>query len=607
MLNGNGGKVLLRKECNCEDCKCLSQMSQVVRVLEQSMIDIIGLNQTVSKVNFIEDKESINIILKKADALITTNYYLYLPSQKQVVQVSPLEPLENIKKDILCRKLIVEPVQLGAHHRTFCKGKNCGLHENKLCEFKNLKAKQSNRTSLADRMTGKGNKFSCYVSAFANYSGGHIYFGIDDDGVVGGEFIPNEKDKGKITKQVEKFINKMMWPEQIGQPKRGEQWEIFFEPMVYENSIPVPWTYVIVIYIAPCLGGVFTVQPECYEMVEGKVRKMSFDSWMKRILQPAGVHSKEIVPYSGLRTAWSSAAARNDFIVGSEILRKLINDGKWKVIVKKCQGFHSQSNQIKLVILSKQITMCYRKGDFEDAQAFLNTYMTILPRVKDNLIFEVMGLHLQAALKRASGDFPALVEIVKEALSKAELIEPGLVTTALYAFVATVSDRIRIIDETNKSSSADFSVKTLEHLRHVKDCTHFCADKEQKAQMILASYYLGCNLNGQLIKDNVGLSDLERAKSSIMVVHKSTYEENPLSKYREVQFKLVQSIYDHRRSQISPDNRVSLLQSAFDHAKDAERLSSEHGFTEMLKWSKANKALCKEEQERVDFEHHPRD
>ena len=66
-------------------------------------------------------------------------------------------------------------------------------------------------------MIGKGNKFSRYVSAFANYKGGHIYYGIDDDGIVAGELIPNEVDKEEIVKKVEKSINKMIWPEQ---PKR---------------------------------------------------------------------------------------------------------------------------------------------------------------------------------------------------------------------------------------------------------------------------------------------------------------------------------------------------------------------------------------------------
>ena len=268
MLNSDGGNVVLHTECECEKCKS-SQMSLVVRMLEQSMISIIGLNQTVSNINFKEDKESIVILVKKTDSLITTNYNLYLPSQSQVVQVPPWEPLEKVKDDIINRKAVSESVQSGSHQRLFCKGKKCGFDENKMRQFKHLKAGPSKRTRLADRMTGKGNKFSCYVSAFANYSGGHIYYGISDDGVVEGEWISNEEDIGEITKKVGKAINKMIWPEQIGQPKRGEHWEIFFEPVEDENSRSIPSTFVIVIYIAACLGGVFTEKPECYEMVKG--------------------------------------------------------------------------------------------------------------------------------------------------------------------------------------------------------------------------------------------------------------------------------------------------------------------------------------------------
>ena len=82
MLNSDGGNVVLHNECDCEKCKS-SQMSLVVRMLEQSMISIIGLNQTVSNINFKEDKESIVILVKKSDclSLVTTNYNLYLPSQ----------------------------------------------------------------------------------------------------------------------------------------------------------------------------------------------------------------------------------------------------------------------------------------------------------------------------------------------------------------------------------------------------------------------------------------------------------------------------------------------------------------------------------------------
>ena len=279
MLNSDGGNVLLHNECDCEKCKS-SEMSLVVRMLEQSMISIIGLNQTVSNIDFKEDEESIVILVKKSDSLITTNYNLYLPSQTLVVQMSPLESLDKVVN----RNVDSESVQPGSHQRLFC--------ENKMCELKHLKAGPSKRTTLADRMTGKSNKFSCYVSAFANRSGGHIYYGIRDDGVVEGELIPNA-DNIEITNKVEKAIKMMIWPQQIGQPKRGVHWEIFFEPVLDQNSKPIPSTYVIVIYIAACLGGVFTEEPECYEMVEGKVNKMSFTTWKKAILRPGWLRRRE--------------------------------------------------------------------------------------------------------------------------------------------------------------------------------------------------------------------------------------------------------------------------------------------------------------------------
>jgi predicted HTH transcriptional regulator len=43
--------------------------------------------------------------------------------------------------------------------------------------------------SLADRMVSKHIRFACYVSAFANHRGGHIYYGVKDDGSVEGEIF----------------------------------------------------------------------------------------------------------------------------------------------------------------------------------------------------------------------------------------------------------------------------------------------------------------------------------------------------------------------------------------------------------------------------------
>ncbi len=605
MLNSNGGKVVIHIDTDSNDIpvegSSFSQISLVIRILEQSMISIIG-TRAISNMNFKTDQESIVVSVKQADFLITTNYNLYLPSETQVVIVSPLESPEHVKDDIINRKVVLEPVQLGSHCKIFLKDENCGFHESKSCQLKNLKADPSKRTKLADRMTGKGNKFSCYVSAFANHCGGHIYYGIQDK-IVEGELILNENDISEITKKVEKAINKMIWPEWIGQPKRGEHWGIFFEPVLDKNFKPIPATFVIVIYIAPCLGGVFTEEPECYEMIEGKVTKMSLASWKKGISQPAWLRGEEEIPPLVQRTTWSSDAARKAFTQGSETLRQLINNGNWKSISTACQSLQRKFHvsEIHLVVLSKQVTACYLRGDFKKASAFLYEYKTILPQARDTLIFEVIGLYLQAALKRASGDFKALEELLTAALSQAELIEPGLVTATVYIFAGTVSDLISFA-RTKKFSPDVLSIRALDHLRCVQDFPSVLTDKEQKIHINLATFYLGCNISGKRIKDNIDNSGLDKAKTSIMAVHQSASEEYPLSGYREVQYNLVLSIYNYRHSQqVSADQRTRFLRSAFTYAKKAENLAKGYQFTEMFEWSKANEAMCTEEIVRAKF------
>ena len=607
MLNSNGGKMTIKFDTDSSipaDEVIFSQIPMVIRILEQRMMSIIGQCQTISKINFSHDKDSIIISIKKADSLVTVNYHLYLPSQEQVVAVSPSEQLENIKNDVMYRKVIQDPVQLGSHNcQLFRKDKNCGFHESKICQFKNPKAKQCKRTTLADRMTGKGNKLSCYISAFANYSGGHIYYGITDKNVVKGEFIPTQKGKEEITKKVEKTLNKMIWPQQIGQPKRGEQWEIFFEPVVDANSQPVPSTFVVVIYITPCLGGVFTEEPECYEMVEGVVQKMSFDMWKKRTLEP--VCGKEEIPCSVARVTWHSAATQKTFNHVSEKLGELINDGKWDDMSRLTASLQEQSHscEMKLVVLSNQATASYRRGHFNDARDYIKEYMTILPEVKDNLIFEVMGLYIDAALKRARGDLDGPNTAVSAALAKAELIKPGLVTATVYSFAASVSDLISLEYPTNtKISNKEkiLSIRALEHKGYVKDCDRFCADMKQKVHITVASIYLHCNLSGQSLKDNIAASDLDNARCSLMYVRRSMNRENPpVSRYYTVQSKLLESIYHYRCSQVSPDQRVDFLRNALKYAKEAECAASDCHFLVMVEWSQTNKALCTEELERA--------
>ena len=585
MLNSIGGKVVLYNKCTC--LLAASAISLFIRILEQSLISIIGSNQTISKINFKEDKESMVILVKKADCLIITNYNIYLPSQSQVVQISPWEPLEKVKDDIINRRVVPEPVQLGSHCRIFLKGKNCDFHENKMVMFKNLKAGPSKRTRLADRMTGKGNKFSCYVSAFANYNGGHMYFGIRDDGVVEGEVIPNE-DISEIIKKVEKVIKKMIWPEQIGQPKRGEHWEIFFEQVVDENSNVIPSTFVIVIYIAPCLGGVFTEEPECYEMVEGKIEKMSFVTWKKRVLQRDVVDIHAAVQ----RIEWSSSATERHCTKAREVLMTAINNGKWEIFSKYAKLFEDKypEVEVKLMVLSRRVVASYRQGCLFKAHLLFVDYKKLLSKANDILIFEVIYLCLKAALKHAEREFEAARELLESALLKGDQLTPGIITAVTLLFVAM--NRNSGLNE-DGPSSAELSRKVLEHLKYAPRSQEQVG-MEHKAYIIFATFHLGYDMSGKIIEKHVNQSKLETAKSSIMALNKSVCSGYSLSRYREVQFNLVQSTLYYRYAQVNPEKNEVFLEEAFQFSKKAQHLARASNFDEMVTWANASAVLCTE-------------
>ena len=331
---------------------------------------------------------------------------------------------------------------------------------------------------------------------------------------------------------------------------------------------------------------------------------MSFATWKKAILHPGRSRSREEIPRSVQRVAWSSVEARQIFTVAGEKLRQLVSNGDWDAFLKECENLQRKSElcETKLLVLSEQVTACYRRCSFAKARNFLEQYNAILPQAQDRVFFEVIGLYLQAALKRASGDFQELLELLTEALSKAEQIQPGLVTAIVYVFAGTVTDLVNSEDSTNEVGSPDvLSKRGLEDLRCVQDHSKVIAEMEQKVHITLATFHLGCNISGRRIKGNIGISDVHKAKNSIMTVHQSTYEGHPLSGYREVQLNLVQSIYNYRYSQIDPDQKVTFLRSAFNYAKKAECLAKEYKFTEMVEWGKATKALCTEELVRAKF------
>ena len=580
MLNSIGGNVVLYNKCSCQ--LATSWFYFFIRILEQTLISILGSNQTVSHINFKDEKDRVVVAVNKADSLITTNYNLYLPSQTQVVQVYAWE-LDKVKSHILKRKYVREPVQLYSHSKEFFKDKNCGFHETKVIMSKNLKAEESKRTRLADRMTGKGNKFNCYVSGFANYWGGHMYYGIKDDGIVEGEYISNE-NVNDITKKVDKALNKLIWPEEIGQPKRGEHWQIFFEPVLDKNSNPIPSTFVIVIYVAPCLGGVFTEEPECYEMVEGKVQKMSFITWKKRVCFSDGIP----IPPTIKRIGWSSSATERRCMKVDEVLTMTINNGNWNLFTKLAKSLEGKANEVdvKLVISSKRVTACYRRGYFNKARIELNNYEKQMSKANDPLIFQVIYLYLKAALKRLKREFEESELFLHEALTMVDQLPRGIVPAAILSSAA-------MHPGSNSLSPDVLCTKVLQHLSYAQ-ISRTREELEHKAFIILATFHLGYDISGKMFEKNANKSSFDTGKSSVMKLKKSICDGCPLSRYREVQFNLVQSMLYYRYSQMSKEKKKIFLEEAIHFSKKAQYLAKTFKFDEIIIWANISVALCTE-------------
>ena len=131
-------------------------------------------------------------------------------------------------------------------------------------------AKEKN-TTFVKRMLTEKNKFCNYISGFANHRGGHIYYGIDDEGVITGENLTKE-DINEVLEEVPKTINELIWTEGNIAPQQGVNWDIYFEQVSYEkNARKVESTYVVVVFVAACRGGVFTAEPESYYIKDKKV------------------------------------------------------------------------------------------------------------------------------------------------------------------------------------------------------------------------------------------------------------------------------------------------------------------------------------------------
>lgn len=615
LLNSKGGKLKLTMTDGEGDGNNIMEVDKIIRPIEQFFQNVIATsgvskhlgisNQTFNKITWVVDG---------FESLCTLNYNLFLPTDTQVLLLSPVE--NDTARDILNINRIVDVTETDRNIPTkFILNCSIGIKESKTVQFKNLKTEKSKCNDLGSRIVH--NKLTHYVSAFANHCGGRLYCGIRNDGIVEGEMV-QEEDKDVIAKKVIKCINKMKWPEHCGEPQRGRhgQWDISYEP-VEDKGNPVKYTYVIVIFVAACPGGVFCSEPESYHIVKGKVEKMEFTEWRKKLLHP----DVEPISRSMSRSDWSSRKLRKSCDSLDGKLLRLINNGKWDEFARAVESHRNDQNidnkdELELVVLSKLYVFYYRNDQWGKAGDILKEFNNLLPKSTDHLIFEVRGRLILSANERTRGNHKESYEIAKDCLPKVEQISACILTAEFYVHFATMLTIIDCNEELKdllkedlttasfKEEAILFYNKALQHLREVSYVPRSKADMEQKTYINLAILNLGCSLSGDIVDHSVSKKAIEAASTSLQRVSESIIQaRNPLSGFRKCHWSFAQSSLFYRCSQLetTPERRIELLESALQYAEDAEDLARKRNFHELSRYSQKHASVYRvelEEQEK---------
>ena len=605
VLNSNGGCVSFALQSGTT-----SNVQSLKRAIEQRLSGILGFSFMRDHIHPVSSRtDELVYTVEGAYRLCTMNYNLYIPTETQATAVPPKTPIADVKEMLPSQKCIVEMkqlVEIGTHCKEFVYEQNIGNPpvESKTVQFKELKAEKSKCVTLGDRMTNKANKFANYVSAFANHLGGHIYYGVQDDGVVKGELV---EDKEEITKKVSKAINKMVWPTECEGPKGGQHWGIFFEPVSDANGNAVASTFVIVVYIAHCAGGVFTEEPESYHVVRSEVKKMDYNTWRERIFQTT-------LPQNVARAQWTSERNKKFFYSVFEKAICLRNNGNLVGFNRFVQQLRQKylSFEVQLFILSQKAALSTWRGEFMKAHKLILKYDELCSKanVENSLILNSVGLYAKSCLQRSLGDFKKSDDLASLGLQNLEFVPLGLFSAWFYLHVATLVSTLayqeNCEDRCAKIILAEmFDAKALEHANHVSGFWNSVAEVKQKIYIHIASLCLGWSMHGTMeVQAVVSPDDITRAKNCLMMVNKFILEGHALNSLRQTHYLLCQSSLFFRQSQLSTSTqqpRCSQLESSLRYAEKALNLALQCHFGEIVCYCRQQMACVTEEIVREGF------
>ena len=599
LLNSGGGKLVL-----CYESPLPETHLDFGRTIEQKVIRFLGSTRMVLRIKTTLLSDRIDFQVDSSDALITLNYNLCLATPNQVIHVLPTDALEEVIKVISREKSPM--VELSSYLKDFFKGKNVESKEDVNVQFKSLKAAATKRVTLADRVVSKSNKLALYVSAFSNHRGGHVYYGIDDNGIVEGEEVSK---KDEIIRKVDKAINKLIWPDHCCKPQRGQEWDIFFVPVKNSEGEVIPSIFVIVIAVGCCSGGVFVDVPESYHIVDGKVEKMSLELWKAKFLSSATASATEDnqplvttdrvgketpgcpAPRTSLsspsesgdlrlssRIPWTKKSNETRYMMLTEYLENLRQLGKWSGIRNLAQmvkNHHHSSVNDELVSIFQLTAVAYRQGHFKKAKDHLKDFQTKVASSEDSVIFQLEGCYSASSIERSRGDYKQAWTIIEDGLSFVNRVPAGLVPAAFLLnagsiLISLMNDKSYVADSkkqshglTLKKRNVDqakrYCHEALDHLKYVKKEYEIAKEElSQRISVTLCFLYLGSSISAGPYEEegnstSVSTDDLDCVVEKIADSKKSLEKctDREMLYYNNCRLQIVESDMYFRRSQQS--------------------------------------------------------
>ena len=516
--------------------------------------------------------------LRSPPYVCTLESNLMLPSDAQIQSTLPCN-VNDLRKiiDILDEsKVLMDSPQSAQpdNVQRFVRGDYLHCGESKHCQFKFVKS--------STNIVSKGNKLASYVSAFANYDGGYIYYGVKDDGFVEGQTLKDEtKDKKSIIDKVTKVIKGMKRPARWQDPEMGKYWKIYFIPVYQKQDDEHPSTYVIVIKVMPCPGGVFTSEPESYILADGEVQKMSFDEWKRRILK-----SKPFLLEACALTEQCTLEMGEDACKITEKLVKLRNDGSFDKFDEEAKRLLKEANKTRLVVLSQLAAVAVRKGHFKEAvdlnEEYACTLSKLTPACEVSKDFKAKELYTSSLIMRAEDEVEKSLEIAKEGLKILERIPPrvGLVTAWFNAHCAsllTILARRKPGNADVMKEAQSFAEKALEHAKKLNALPIAKADLKQRVWINQAMGILKCCLTGEMdVEIVVGKNNLKKARRKLKNAKRSFKHFKP-TKFCKIQYYFARSDYCFRKT-----NSVK----AKKKCEKAEKLSQKRKFEGLERYAK---------------------